>query len=67
MCTAFPRRETALNSMVLDTERSNAVSVPLHSCYYAASVLLMQHVGVRGRALTFTPRLKHLDWVYIFL
>lgn len=67
MCAAFPLRETALNSMALDTEQSNAVSVPLCSCYYAASVRLMQHVGLRGRAVTFTPRLKHLDRIFIFL
>lgn len=67
MCTAFPLRETALNSMASDTKQSNAVSLPLCSCYYGASVLLMQHVRVRGSAVTFTPRLKHLDRIFIFL
>lgn len=67
MCTAFPLCETALNSMALDTKRSNAVSLPLCSCYYGMSLLLMQHVGVRGSAVTFTPRLKNLDQIFIFL
>lgn len=63
--TCVPR-ETALNSTALDTERSNVVFLPLWSCYYGASVLLMQHVGVRGRAVTFTPGLKHLDRIFLF-
>lgn len=53
--------------MALDKERNNAFSLPLCGCYYGASVLLMQHVGVRGSAVTFTPRLKQLDWILILL
>lgn len=67
--TAFTRVpcETALNSPATESEWSSAVSLPLCTRYYGASVLLLQHVGGRGRAVTFTLRLKHLDQTFIFL